>query len=65
MWTEPSSQVRTVTLLPARGEGFSKQLYAGTERAELFGLCDIDEDRIRKFCDYCGIQNARTWSDPK
>ena len=51
--------------LGARGESFARQLYEGTERAELFGLCDISEDRIRKFCDHCEIRDAATWSDPE
>lgn len=51
--------------LGARGEGFARQLYEGTERAELFGLCDIDADRATKFIEYCGVQNARYFQDPK
>jgi predicted dehydrogenase len=45
--------------LGARAETFARSLYAGLERGELFGLCDIDEDRTRKFCEYCGLQGVR------
>lgn len=48
----------------ARGEAFSRELYAGTERAELFGICDLDADRLGKFVDYCGLTGARTFTDP-
>ena len=49
----------------ARGEGFSRELYAGTPRAELFGICDLDADRLKKFVDYCGLKGAKTFTDPK
>lgn len=48
----------------ARGETFARQLYRGTPRAELFGICDVDEDRLAKFCDYCELKNARRFTDP-
>lgn len=47
----------------ARGETFARQLYKGTDQAELFGICDIDEDRLGKFCDYCELTNARRFTD--
>jgi predicted dehydrogenase len=50
--------------LGARAETFARSLYAGTPRAELFALCDLDEDRIAKFVKYCELTNARTFSDP-
>jgi predicted dehydrogenase len=49
--------------LGARGECFARELYAGTDRAELFGLCDLDADRTRKFVDYCGLKGARTFNN--
>jgi predicted dehydrogenase len=51
--------------LGARAETFARSLYAGTPRAELFGLCDIDADRTTKFCAYCELKNARTFTDPE
>lgn len=50
--------------LGARGETFARSLYQGTPRAELFGLCDTDADRMAKFCDYCGLDGARCFTDP-
>jgi predicted dehydrogenase len=47
----------------ARGETFARQLYAGTERATLFGVCDRDADRLSKFVDYCGLKGTRTFTD--
>jgi predicted dehydrogenase len=48
----------------ARGESFARQLYEGTERAELAAVCDLDPDRLGKFIDYCGLKGARTFTDP-
>ena len=48
----------------ARAESFAKELYAGLPRAELFGICDIDPDRLGKFIDYCELKGARTFTDP-
>jgi predicted dehydrogenase len=48
----------------ARGETFARTLHKGTERAELCGICDLDADRLKKFCDFCGIEGARTFTDP-
>lgn len=48
----------------ARGETFARQLHAGLPRAELFGVCDINADRLGKFCDYCGLTGARRFTDP-
>jgi predicted dehydrogenase len=48
----------------ARAETFARQLYEETPRAKLFGVCDIDEDRLAKFCDYCGLTHARRFTDP-
>jgi predicted dehydrogenase len=47
----------------ARGETFARQLFAGTERATLFGVCDRDADRLGKFVEYCGLKGARTFTD--
>lgn len=48
----------------ARGETFARELYRGTPRAELAAICDIDADRLEKFCDYCELTNARRFTDP-
>ena len=48
----------------ARGETFARKLYAGLSRASLFGVCDQDGDRLVKFCDYCGLSGATTFTDP-
>ena len=48
----------------ARGETFARQLYAGTERASLYGVCDRDADRLGKFTAYCGLDGTRTFTDP-
>jgi len=48
----------------ARGEAFARSLYRGMDRAELFGICDLDEDRLRKFVDYCKLEKARLFTDP-
>ena len=48
----------------ARGESFARSLYAGSDRAGLFGLCDLDGDRLERFVAYCGLANARTFTDP-
>jgi len=48
----------------ARGETFARQLYKGTDQLELFGVCDIDEDRLAKFCDFCGLSGARRFTNP-
>ncbi|MHC4872022.1 MAG: Gfo/Idh/MocA family protein [Planctomycetota bacterium] len=50
--------------LGARGETFARQLYAGGRDFELFGLCDIDEERTKIFCEYCEIEGAKTFTDP-
>jgi predicted dehydrogenase len=49
----------------ARGEAFARQLYVGTEGAELFGICDRDSDRLREFVDFCGLKGAKTFTDPE
>jgi len=51
--------------LGARAETFVRQLHAGSARAELFGVCDIDADRMRKFLDYCGVGKTRMFTDPE
>jgi predicted dehydrogenase len=48
----------------ARGESFARQLYVGSDRAELFGICDIDGDRLQKFVDFCELPNARQFTNP-
>jgi len=49
----------------ARGETFARQLYKGTLQAELFGVCDIDEDRLAKFCDFCELKDTPQFTDPE
>jgi predicted dehydrogenase len=49
----------------ARGEAFARALYEGIPGANLFGVCDIDDDRLEKFCNYCEIKDARRFTDPK
>ncbi len=49
----------------ARGETFARQLYAGTPVAELFGICDLDEQRLNEFCAFCQLTNARKFTDPE
>ncbi len=51
--------------LGARAESFARQLSAGTPRAELAGLCDIDADRLQKFCEYCGIRSTPCFTKPE
>jgi predicted dehydrogenase len=48
----------------ARGESFARQLHKGSRRAELFGVCDLDADRLAKFCDYCQLEGTRRYTDP-
>ena len=48
----------------ARGEAFARQLYTGHPRATLFGVCDLDGDRLAKFCDWCKLENTRRYTDP-
>ena len=48
----------------ARGETFARSLYKGTPRAELCGVCDLDADRMEKFCAYCELTSARRFTDP-
>jgi len=48
----------------ARGEHFARTLHTGTRRAELFGVCDTDADRLGKFVEYCELSGARTFTDP-
>ncbi|MCG3147132.1 MAG: Inositol 2-dehydrogenase/D-chiro-inositol 3-dehydrogenase [Verrucomicrobiae bacterium] len=65
MKTTPSKYQIGIIGLGARAETFARELYAGTDRAQLFGLCDLDEDRTRKFVDYCGLKGARTFQNPE
>ena len=48
----------------ARGETFARQLHKGTEQAELFGICDIDEQRLGEFCDYCQLGDTHRSTEP-
>lgn len=49
----------------ARAEVFARHLATGVHpRASLFGLCDVDDDRLRKFCDFCEIGDTRLFTDP-
>src|ERR1041385_4411535 len=49
----------------ARAEVFTKSLSSpSSARAKLFGICDIDEDRLRKYCEYCGHKDVRLFTDP-
>jgi hypothetical protein len=50
--------------LGARAEVFARQLHAGTDRGTLFGLCDIDTDRMETFVRHCGLEGVKTWTDP-
>jgi predicted dehydrogenase len=50
--------------LGARGETFARSLYKGSPRAELCGVCDIDADRLEKFCTYCELTGTRRFSNP-
>jgi predicted dehydrogenase len=47
----------------ARGETFARQLYRGHPGAELFGVCDLDADRLEKFCAHCELHGARRFTD--
>ena len=47
----------------ARGETFARQLHRGHPRAELFGVCDVDGDRLQKFCGYCELDGAVQFTD--
>ena len=49
--------------LGARAETFVRNLFKGTARAELFGVCDLDADRMRKFCDFCELKGVRTFTN--
>ena len=53
--------------LGARAETFTKHLYDAKEnsRAQLFGICDIDADRMEKYINYCGYENLKTFTDPE
>lgn len=51
--------------LGARGETFARQLHHGTDRATLFGLCDLDAERAKCFVEYCGLNGVRCSSDPE
>ncbi len=52
--------------LGARAETFTRQLYeAKNERAQLFGVCDIDADRMEKYIRYCGYEKVLTFTDPE
>jgi len=51
--------------LGARAETFVRQLAENkSPRAELFGVCDIDTDRMKKFNQYCNTEHVTTYSDP-
>ncbi len=46
-----------------RAAAFAPQLYQTTARAELFGLCDIDADRLQAFVQNGEYANARTFTN--
>ena len=48
----------------ARGEAFARQLHTGHPRATLFGVCDLDGDRLAKFCDWCKLEKTPRYTDP-
>lgn len=50
--------------LGARAETFVRQLATGTRRTMLHSVCDIDADRMEKFCAYCGVRGVPRFSDP-
>lgn len=47
----------------ARGETFARQLYAQAVDAQLAAVCDLDEDRLAKFCDYCQLGDTPRVND--
>ena len=51
--------------LGARAECFVRQLYTNKGRAKLFGVCDIDDDRMEKFLDFCEVKDVRKFTDPE
>lgn len=47
----------------ARGESFARQLFEGHPRATLFGVCDLDGDRLNKFCEWCKLEGTPRYTD--
>jgi predicted dehydrogenase len=47
----------------ARGETFARQLYSGHRRTELFGVCDLDADRLARFCEHCDLEGTPGFTD--
>ena len=48
----------------ARGESFARQLFTGHPRATLSGVCDLDSDRLAKFCNWCKLEKTPQYTDP-
>jgi len=49
----------------ARAETFTRGLATGIdERASLFGICDVDEDRLHTYAEYCGHTDVPLFTDP-
>jgi predicted dehydrogenase len=48
----------------ARGELFARALACGQGNTAFFGLCDLDADRMEKFCRFCGVEPDRRFTDP-
>jgi len=51
--------------LGSRAEGFVRQLHAGLPRGRLVAVCEIDEDRLRRFSDHCGLAGVPATTDPE
>ena len=50
--------------LGARAESFTRKLDGNSSRAKLLAVCDLDADRLEKYCDWCGHKEARRFTDP-
>jgi predicted dehydrogenase len=47
----------------ARGETFARQLYQEHPHARLFGMCDVDANRLDQFCTYCELGETPQFTD--
>ncbi|MCC7518043.1 MAG: Gfo/Idh/MocA family oxidoreductase [Verrucomicrobiae bacterium] len=50
--------------LGARAESFSRKLDGDHPRAKLLAVCDLDADRLEKYCEWCGHGDVRRFCDP-
>ena len=48
----------------ARGEAFARQLHEGHPRATLAGVCDLDAERLERFCEWCKLNGTPRYTDP-